>query len=584
MAFYGILCARTVSHLLDNLVMDNKDQIIAREDFESLLDQSFSLKTSVEGKIVQGRVVGIENGSVIIDVGLKSDGRIPMKEFQAGEESLDIKPGDMIDVFIERYEDREGDVMLSYEKARQETTWTHLMKSFSEGTPVEGAIVSKIKGGFIVDLQGAMAFLPGSQIDIRPIKDRDVSSLMNVPLSFIVIKMEQSRNNIVVSRRAVMEKSRSGDRKDILSRIKQGDRIVGTVKNITDYGAFIDLGGIDGLLHVTDVAWKRVDINEVFHVGKSVEVMVIRFNKETERISLGMKQLENDPWGEIEKKYSIGQKVHGVITNITDVGAFVEIEEGIEGLIYVSEMVWNRKNVSPSSVVSEGQEVEVMILEIDPGKRRVSLGLKQCTPNSLEEFAKDHPVESEITVEIKRITEFGLIVKVTDSIEGTVHKDSLSWTTPGDVCLAKYSVGDKIKVKITAIDPQKEILGLGIKQLASDEQKSKLESIKKGDNVVCRINKVVDAGLEVTCFNGMIYGFIPKSDLSKEKRIEAFSIGEEIEGKITVVQQSNNKLILSVKEAEMEHMKKALDHEGYTTSGGAMSLKDAMEKAKGIDK
>ncbi|BDB95964.1 30S ribosomal protein S1 [Candidatus Hydrogenosomobacter endosymbioticus] len=548
-----------------------------------MLAESFSEQKSLEGKIVKGRVLSVSDNMVLIDVGLKSEGRVPLKQFQDEESPADLSIGSFVDVFVEQYEDKHGGVCLSREKARQETTWNLLLKAFEEKKAVEGIIVNRVKGGFIVDIRGAMAFLPGSQVDVRPIKDKDVTPLMGIKQPFMIIKMEESRTNIVVSRRAIMEESRADERRDLLSRLKQGSILTGVVKNITDYGAFVDLGGIDGLLHVSDISWKRVKhASDALTVGQSVEVMITRFNKTTQRISLGMKQLERDPWADIEQRFSPGQKVQGIVTNVTDCGAFVSIEDGVEGLVYVSELSWSKKNIIPSEVVSEKQEVEVVILDIDAANRRISLSLKQCSSNPLEEFSREHPIGSEVDVEVKGVTEFGVIVQVTPNISGTVHRSDLAWSG-GDEALAKYHAGDKIRVKILNIDPQKELIGLGVKQVSSDSQKSQLKSLKKGMTVSCEIVNIVDAGLEVKV--GDLMGFIQKSDIARDytdQDVRRFSIGEVIEAKIVKIQTINNKLMLSIRAQDMEDEQKAVEEYVTASSGSRLGdlLKPAIEKSE----
>ncbi|HET8726951.1 MAG TPA: 30S ribosomal protein S1, partial [Alphaproteobacteria bacterium] len=392
----------------------------AKESFAALLDESLAKTDSFEGTVVKGRVIAVENDMALIDVGLKSEGRVAVKEFGVPGQPADLKPGDTVEVFIERMEDKNGEAVLSREKARREESWTQLEKSFNDQQRVTGVIFGKVKGGFTVDLNGAVAFLPGSQVDIRPV--RDISPMMGTPQPFQILKMDRSRGNIVVSRRAVLEESRAEARSELVANLKEGQVLQGVVKNITDYGAFVDLGGVDGLLHVTDIAWRRINHpSEALQIGQNVQVQVIRFNPETQRISLGMKQLEADPWEGVEVKYPVGAKFKGRVTNITDYGAFVELEPGIEGLVHVSEMSWTKKNVHPGKIVSTSQEVEVMVLDVDPVKRRISLGLKQCLENPWDGFLAKHAVGSEIEGEVKNITEFGLFIGLTEDLDGMVH-------------------------------------------------------------------------------------------------------------------------------------------------------------------
>jgi len=568
----------------DDVIVDSKELAESEEEFKDLLKESFSEKSLAEERVVKGVVVGVDDECVLIDVGLKSEGRIPIKEFTFEGYTPDLSIGSIVDVHVERYEDKSGGILLSRERARQEATWCNLSDAFRDKKPVEGVITGRVKGGFTVDLAGAVAFLPGSQVDVRPVKD--INALLDVKQPFIILKMESVRSNIVVSRRAVMEESRMEERKVLLSSLEQGKMLRGVVKNITDYGAFIDLGGIDGLLHVTDISWKRVKHpSDVLTIGQNVDVIVTRFNKETQRISLGMKQLEKDPWVGVEERYKIGQRVKGTVTNVTDCGAFVEVVEGIEGLVYVSEMAWTKKNIIPSQIVSEGQEVEVEILDVDPVKRRISLGLKQCTPNPLEEFAKEYPVGSEIDATIKDVTEFGLIVQLTNKIEGTVHKSDLSWSSSGDEALARYQVGDAVSLKVLSIDPRKEIIGLGAKQLSSDERGKKFMKLKKGDVVTCEVSKISDAGIEVKFAQGDFVGFIRRSDLSRDKGYQdssRFAVGEKVDAMITDVQADNHKAYLSIKACEIDEEKKVMAEYGSSDSGARLGniLGAAMNKAE----
>src|SRR5262250_1058699 len=454
----------------------------AKENFAALLQESFGGSGGLEGSVLKGTVVAIENDFALIDVGLKSEGRVQLKEFAAPGQKPEIKVGDVVEVFLERMEDKNGEAVLSREKARREEAWTQLEKTFKENQRVTGVIFGRVKGGFTVDLSGAVAFLPGSQVDIRPV--RDVGPLMGTPQPFQILKMDRARGNIVVSRRAVMEESRAEARSELVSSLREGQVLTGVVKNITDYGAFVDLGGVDGLLHVTDIAWRRINHpSEALHIGQSVKVQVIRFNPETQRISLGMKQLEADPWEGVELKYPVGAKYTGRVTNITDYGAFVELEPGVEGLVHVSEMSWTKKNVHPGKIVSTSQEVEVMVLDVDPVKRRISLGLKQCLDNPWQSFLEKHPVGSVLEGEIKNITEFGLFVGLPGDIDGMVHLSDIDWQKPGEQAIADYKKGDVVRVKLLDVDVEKERISLGIKQLADDPFAAAAGSHKKGDVV-----------------------------------------------------------------------------------------------------
>jgi small subunit ribosomal protein S1 len=546
-----------------------------KESFAALLDETLGRTGSLEGTVIKGRVLAIENDSVLIDVGLKSEGRVDLKEFttpgQSPGHQPDIKVGDTVEVFLERMEDKNGEAQLSREKARREEAWTLLEKSFQGNERVTGIIFGRVKGGFTVDLNGAGAFLPGSQVDIRPV--RDITPLLGTPQPFQILKMDRSRGNIVVSRRAVLEESRAEQRSELVASLKEGQILTGVVKNITDYGAFVDLGGVDGLLHVTDIAWRRINHpSEALHIGQTVKVQVIRFNPETQRISLGMKQLEADPWEGVELKYPAGAKFTGRVTNITDYGAFVELEPGVEGLVHVSEMSWTKKNVHPGKIVSTSQEVEVMVLDVDPQKRRISLGLKQTLANPWGAFVEKYPVGSELEGEVKNITEFGLFVGLPGDIDGMVHLSDLDWTKSGEEAIADYSKGDMVKVKVLDVDVEKERISLGIKQLAIDPHESTLQTLKKGSVVTCTVSAVTDQGIEVTVGDGMP-GFIRKSDLSRdrsEQRPDRFAVGEKVDAKVTAVDKTTRKLSLSIKAREVEEEKKAMAEYGSSDSGASL--------------
>src|ERR1700722_16342429 len=490
--------------------------VTPRESFAALLDESMGVANSLEGTVVKGRVISIENDAALIDVGLKSEGRVPLKEFAAGGTSEpEIHVGDIVEVFLERMEDKNGEASLSREKARREEAWTQLEKSFQANERVTGGIFGRVKGGFTVDLSGAVAFLPGSQVDIRPV--RDIQPLIGTPQPFQILKMDRSRGNIVVSRRAVLEESRAEARSELVASLKEGQILAGVVKNITDYGAFVDLGGVDGLLHVTDIAWRRINHPyEALNIGQNVQVQVIRFNPETQRISLGMKQLEADPWEGVELKYPANAKFTGRVTNITDYGAFVELEPGVEGLVHVSEMSWTKKNVHPGKIVSPSQEVEVMVLDVDPQKRRISLGLKQTLANPWEAFLEDHPAGSEIEGEVRNTTEFGLFVGLPGDIDGMVHLSDIDWSKPGEEAMQDYRKGQMIKVKVLDVDVEKESISWGIKQLDADPFEAGMNKVKKGDVVTATISGTSDTGIDVTLPDGMP-GFIRKSELSRDR-------------------------------------------------------------------
>ena len=541
------------------------------ENFAELLEESFKGEERLQGRVISGKIISIENDIVLIDVGLKSEGAVSVKEFNDHTGEAGVAVGDSIDVFVERFEGRDGSVMLSRDKARREESWTVLEKAFESEERVNGVIFGRVKGGFTVDLSGAVAFLPGSQVDIRPI--RDVGPLMGNPQPFQILKMDRARGNIVVSRRAVLEETRAEERTELISNLNEGQVLEGVVKNITDYGAFVDLGGVDGLLHVTDIAWKRINHpSEVLQIGQTVSVQVIRFNPENQRISLGMKQLEADPWEGAEAKYQLESKLNGRVTNITDYGAFVELEAGIEGLVHVSEMSWTKKNVHPGKIVSTSQELEVMVLEVDPSKRRISLGLKQCTSNPWIEFTENYKVGNEVEGEIKNITEFGLFVGLTEDIDGMVHMSDLDWVKSGEESIADYTKSDNIKVKILDIDVDKERISLGVKQLTEDPVSNGIDKIKKGDIVTCKITTVTDNGIEVLV-NEDVPGFIRRADLSRdrsEQRPDRFAAGELVDALVNSVDKSNRKVGLSIKAKEVQEEKIAMAEFGSSDSGASL--------------
>ena len=543
----------------------------ATENFADLLAESFGEGTNVEGSVVRGFVIGIEGDAVVIDVGLKSEGRVPLKELAAPGQQADVSIGDEIEVYVERMEDRHGQAVLSRDKARREEAWGVLEASFEKQERVTGVIFGKVKGGFTVDLSGATAFLPGSQVDIRPV--RDLGPLMGTPQPFQILKIDRRRGNIVVSRRAVLEESRAEARTELVSNLQEGQVLQGVVKNITDYGAFVDLGGVDGLLHVTDIAWQRISHpSEALQIGETVEVQVIRFNAETQRISLGMKQLLSDPWENVEGKFPIGAKMEGRVTNITDYGAFVELEAGVEGLVHVSEMSWTKKNVHPGKIVSTSQQVEVMVLDVDLSKRRISLGLKQCTNNPWEDLSATYPVGTEIEGEIRNITEFGLFVGLNDDIDGLVHLSDISWENAGEEALEGFAKGDMVKAKVLDIDVNKERISLGIKQLTDDPFAGQADAYRKGEVVTCTVNAVTDSGIDVTIGENMT-GFIRRTDLSRdraEQRADRFAVGEKVDAIVTSVDKKTRKLSLSIKARESAEEKQAMAEFGSSDSGASL--------------
>ena len=555
-----------MAHIAANLE-DNTES----KEFAALLDDSLQQSKSFEGSVVKGKIVDVDDDVVIVDVGLKSEGRISLREFSTPGQEPEIKTGDEVEVYVERMENRDGQTVLSREKARREEVWVELEKACEKEERVTGIIFGRVKGGFTVDLGGAVAFLPGSQVDIRPI--RDVSPLMGTPQPFQILKMDRSRGNIVVSRRAILEESREEARSDLLENMAEGQVLQGVVKNITDYGAFIDLGGVDGLLHVTDISWKRVNHpSEVLKIGETVDVQIIRFNEENKRISLGMKQLESDPWDNIAEKFSVGDVVKGIVNNITDYGAFVELESGIEGLVHVSEMSWTQKNIHPGKIVSTSEEVEVMVLEIDQEKRRISLGLKQTQENPWTEFAKNYKAGDELEGEVRNVTEFGLFVGMPGDLDGMVHLSDISWEEDSEELLKQYNKGDTVKVKILDIESEKERVALGIKQLTNDPFAGALDGISKGEVVTCTVSSITDGGVEVSV-NDAVTGFIKKADLSRERseqRPDRFAVDEKVDAKIISVDRKNRKVGLSIKQRELDEDKQALKEFGSTESGASL--------------
>ena len=544
-----------------------------REDFEALLAESYLDNPATEGVVVKGRVTAVENDFVIIDVGLKTEGRVALKEFSQPGKDVAIKAGDTVEVYLERIENALGEAVLSRDKARREEAWTRLEEMSTKNERVDGVIFGRVKGGFTVDLGGAVAFLPGSQVDIRPI--RDVGPLMHVAQPFQILKMDRRRGNIVVSRRAIMEETRAEQRSELVQNLAEGQIVDGVVKNITDYGAFVDLGGIDGLLHVTDIAWKRVNHpSDVLTVGQTMKVQIVRINPETQRISLGMKQLDKDPWELVAGKYPIGARVRGKVTNITDYGAFIELEDGIEGLVHVSEMSWTKKNVHPGKILSTSEEVEVQVLEIDSSKRRISLGLKQVQDNPWETFSSKYPNGTHVEGEIKNITEFGLFIGLDGDVDGMVHLSDLDWKRPGEEAIKEFKKGDVVKAIVLDVDREKERISLGIKQLSGDQPKSASGTgIKKGDTVTCEVVKVEDAGLEVKVAGSDMTAYIKRGDLARdrsEQRTERFAVGEKFDAKVTVYDAKARKMNVSIKALEISDEKEAVAQYGSSDSGASL--------------
>src|ERR1700759_2964450 len=546
---------RMARHATATKVRDESFSSPSRDDFAAMLEASFETQSPQEGAVITGTVVAVENDFVVVDVGLKTEGRVSLKEFSMPGVPASVNVGDKVEVYLERVENAMGDAVLSRDKARREESWIKLERAFNEQTRVTGVIFGRVKGGFTVDLDGAVAFLPGSQVDVRP--RRDVGPLMNQPQPFQILKMDRRRGNIVVSRRAVLEESRAEDRNRLMGQLSEGQV----------------LDGVVSLLHVTDIAWKRINHpSEALTIGQHVKVQVVRFNPETQRISLGMKQLMSDPWDGAGAKYPVGLKLKGRVTNITDYGAFVELEPGVEGLVHVSEMSWTKKNVHPGKIVSTSQEVEVMVLDVDPQKRRISLGLKQTLANPWEAFVEEHPVGSELEGEVRNITEFGLFVGLPGDIDGMVHMSDIDWSRPGEEAISDYRKGDAVRVKVLDVDVEKERISLGVKQLESDPFEAGMAKVKKGDVVTGMISAITEGGVEVTISDGMP-GFIRKSELSRDKgdqRPDRFAVGEKVDAKITAVDRQSRRVVLSVKARELDEEKKAMADFGSSDSGASL--------------
>ena len=564
-------------------------QMPTRADFEAMLNEQLggAGEDGFEGRVVKGTITAIENGYAVIDVGLKSEGRIPLKEFARGEDDHGLTVGGEVEVFVDRVENADGEAMLSRDRARREAAWDKLESEFGEGKRVEGRIFGRVKGGFTVDLDGAVAFLPGSQVDIRPV--RDVTPLMDVPQPFQILKMDRRRGTIVVSRRAVLEETRAEQRSDLINDLAEGQIIDGVVKNITDYGAFVDLGGIDGLLHVTDMSYKRVNHpSEVIAIGDTVKVQVVRINAETQRISLGMKQLESDPWDGVAAKYPVGSKLSGQVTNITEYGAFVELEAGIEGLVHVSEMSWTKKNVHPGKIVSTSQEVEVMVLEVDSDKRRISLGLKQAQRNPWDEFAEKHPVGSQVEGEVKNATEFGLFIGLDGDVDGMVHMSDIAWGISGEDALALHRKGEMVTAVVLDVDVDKERISLGMKQLEkgapSAEAATGGSSLRKNQTVTVTVLEVRDGGLEVQVGEDGATGFIKRADLGRdrdEQRPDRFQVGSKVDAMVIGFDRSK-KPNFSIKARQISEEKEAVAQFGSSDSGASLGdiLGAALKKSQ----
>ena len=558
----------------------------SREDFASMLDESFNNAEALEGSVVKGRVVAIEKDMAVIDLGLKTEGRVALKEFAGlGREGLPVI-GDEVEVYLDRIENALGEAVISRDKARREESWVKLEEAFEAQEKVNGVIFNQVKGGYTVDLDGAVAFLPRSQVDIRPI--RDVAPLMNVQQPFLILKMDRRRGNIVVSRRSVLEETRAEARSELVANLEEGQTVDGVVKNITEYGAFVDLGGIDGLLHVTDMAWRRVNHpSEVVTIGQQLKVRIIKINHDTHRISLGIKQLQTDPWEGIEVKYPINGRLSGRVTNITDYGAFVELEPGIEGLIHVSEMSWTKKNVHPGKIVSSSQEVEVQVLEVDSVKRRISLGLKQTLQNPWEAFAQNHPVGSTVEGEVKNKTEFGLFIGLEGDVDGMVHLSDLDWKRPGEQVIEDFKKGDMVRAQVLDVDVEKERISLGIKQLSSDPfvEAATAGELKKNAIVTCEVTEVKEGGIDVKIAGTEFETFIKRSELARdrsEQRPERFAVGEKFDARVTQFDRKTRKVSVSIKALEMAEEKEAIAQYGSADAGASLGdiLGAALKKAK----
>ncbi|MFQ1701828.1 30S ribosomal protein S1 [Loktanella agnita] len=540
------------------------------EEFEALLNESFEMDTPDEGSVVKGKVIAIEAGQAIIDVGYKMEGRVDIKEFANPGEDAELAVGDTVEVFLRQVENARGEAVISREMARREEAWDRLEKAYADEERVDGAIFGRVKGGFTVDLGGAVAFLPGSQVDVRPV--RDAGPLMGLKQPFQILKMDRRRGNIVVSRRAILEESRAEQRAEVIGNLTEGQEVDGVVKNITEYGAFVDLGGVDGLLHVTDMAWRRVNHpSEILSIGETIKVQVIKINKETHRISLGMKQLQDDPWDAVEAKFGLGSVHQGRVTNITDYGAFVELEAGVEGLVHVSEMSWTKKNVHPGKIVSTSQEVEVMVLEIDSAKRRVSLGLKQTQRNPWEVFAEQFPEGTEVEGEVKNITEFGLFIGLEGDIDGMVHLSDLTWEGRGEDVIGDFRKGDVVRAKVAEVDVEKERISLSIKALDGDPFAEAVGGVKRGSIITVEVTKIEDGGIEVE-YEGM-KSFIRRSDLSRdraEQRPERFGVGDKVDVRVTNIDSKTRKLGLSIKAREIAEEKEAVEQYGSSDSGASL--------------
>ena len=564
--------------------LTEKSPEISTERFSELLEESLSNSFIQEGKVVLGTIVSIESDLVIIDFGMKTEGRVSIDEFKSEIRDLSLNIGDQVEVYLERIENALGDAVLSRDKAKKEENWFKLQECQKENVIVQGEITGKVRGGFTVDINGTQAFLPGSQVDVKPI--RDIRPLMNMSQSFHILKMDKRRGNIVVSRKSVLTDNSNVSKSEILESLSEGQEIEGIVKNITDYGAFIDLGGIDGLLHVTDISWKRINNpSEVISIGEKVKVLITKLSREDQRVSLGMKQLQDDPWVDVDKKYEVGKKYNGQVTNMADYGAFVGLEGGLEGLVHVSEMSWVSKIEKPSKYVNIGDEVQVKVLEIDSEKKRLSLGIKQCFDNPWENFAQKNPVGSLVKGQIQNIADFGMFVQVDEGLDGLVHLSDIDWKVEGNIAIKEYKVGQEIEAKILDFDVDKERISLGIKQL-SDDPLSSLDNTKKGDVLTCTVSNTLKSGIEVNIGTDFP-AFIKRSDLSMDKseqNPERFEIGQKVDAKVTRYDKKSRKIYLSIKALQISDEKEAIEQYGSKDSGASLGdiLGEALDKSDSL--
>jgi small subunit ribosomal protein S1 len=560
------------------------------ESFAELLEESLARSQLTPGSIIKAEVVSVGSEMVVVRAGLKSEGIIPVEQFRGPDGAIQVTPGDVVDVALDAIEDGMGETRLSHERAKRLRAWGELEKAFHDEEIVTGVINGKVKGGFTVDLNGVRAFLPGSLVDVRPV--RDASFLEGRPLQFKIIKFDQKRNNVVVSRRAVVEAEGSADREALSSQIVEGAVLKGIVKNLTDYGAFVDLGGIDGLLHITDMAWRRVrNPSEVVSVGQELEVKVLRYDRERNRVSLGLKQLGEDPWVDIARRHPVGSRTFGRVTNVTEYGCFVEIEPGVEGLVHLSEMDWTTRNVNPTKVVHIGDEIEIMVLEIDEERRRISLGMKQCTSNPWLDFANNHAKGERITGKIKSITDFGIFVGLEGGIDGLVHVSDISWDKPGEELIRNYKKGDEIESVLLSVDPERERVSLGIKQLNQDPISGYMNEHPKGSTVTGTVKAVDARGAEIDLGNG-VEGYVRATDLSRDRIEDArtmLHVGDTFEALVVGADRKRRVVSLSVRALEAREEAQVLDAlagrsgggDGGTTLGDMM--KSLMTEGEGTD-